>query len=97
MTSLHSTFKLSTASVDGQWGRWSSWGSCSTQCGPGTRSRARICDDPVPRNGGKNCVGDEKEENSCVFQSCGLGKVLDTNFVVLKRISLNAPFSVPLF
>ncbi|XP_028417057.1 zinc metalloproteinase nas-14-like [Dendronephthya gigantea] len=61
------------APIAGHWGRWSSWSSCSTRCGPGTRSRARTCDDPVPRNGGKNCVGDGKEENPCVFQSCGLG------------------------
>jgi hypothetical protein len=68
-----------TAPVDGHWGRWSSWTSCSTQCGPGTRSRVRTCDDPVPRNGGKNCTEEKMEEKSCVFQSCGLGNVLNTS------------------
>ena len=61
------------APVDGHWGRWSSWTSCSTQCGPGTRSRVRSCDDPVPKNGGNHCIGDTIEKTSCVFQSCGLG------------------------
>ena len=39
----------------------------------------RTCDDPVPRNGGKNCTGEKMEEKSCVFQSCGLGNVLNTS------------------
>jgi hypothetical protein len=63
-----------TAPVDGHWGRWSSWTSCSAQCGPGTRSRVRSCDDPMPKYGGKHCIGEKAEKKSCVFQSCGLGK-----------------------
>jgi hypothetical protein len=65
---------FSTAPVDGHWGRWSSWTSCSAQCGPGTRSRVRSCDDPMPKYGGKHCIGEKAEKKSCVFQSCGLGK-----------------------
>ncbi|XP_031568759.1 MAM and LDL-receptor class A domain-containing protein 2-like [Actinia tenebrosa] len=61
------------APLDGHWGRWSSWGSCSTTCGEGSKTRTRICDDPVPKNGGKNCVGSNTEQRYCKVRSCGLG------------------------
>jgi hypothetical protein len=38
--------------VNGNWGSWSSFGSCSVTCGNGVYSRARQCDNPAPANGG---------------------------------------------
>ncbi|KAJ8315427.1 hypothetical protein KUTeg_007577 [Tegillarca granosa] len=50
--------------VDGQWGSWQSWGSCSQTCSPsgstvsGTKTRIRTCTNPAPKYDGKQCVGD---------------------------------------
>lgn len=56
----------SQASVDGG---WSEWGECSVACGGGTQ--ARICNDPIPANGGADCVGNS--ERTCNTQPCGGG------------------------
>ncbi|XP_068678752.1 MAM and LDL-receptor class A domain-containing protein 1-like isoform X2 [Montipora foliosa] len=61
------------APVDGQWGRWSSWSSCSVTCDQGVRNRTRICDDPAPKNGGKDCQGNSSEVRGCRQKRCGLG------------------------
>ena len=44
--------------VDGGWGDWSEFGACSVTCASGVRRRERKCDFPVPKNGGKQCVGE---------------------------------------
>lgn len=64
----------SLAPIDGHWGRWSSWGLCDAKCGLGTHHRSRSCDDPPPRYGGKNCVGNSSSSQSCKLKSCGIGK-----------------------
>ncbi|XP_073257348.1 uncharacterized protein [Porites lutea] len=61
------------APVDGHWGRWSSWATCSKTCGSGTKVRTRKCDDPPPLNSGKSCPGDDKEQEACILRRCGLG------------------------
>ena len=33
--------------VDGGWGSWSGWGSCTKPCGVGIRSTERQCDNPM--------------------------------------------------
>ncbi|KAJ7365950.1 hypothetical protein OS493_002688 [Desmophyllum pertusum] len=42
--------------IDGHWSRWSSWTACSVTCGPGTHTRTRKCDAPVPKNDGRTAV-----------------------------------------
>ncbi|XP_068750270.1 MAM and LDL-receptor class A domain-containing protein 2-like isoform X2 [Montipora capricornis] len=61
------------APVDGHWGRWSSWSSCSVTCDQGEHSRTRICNDPVPKNGGKDCPGNSSDVGGCRNKRCGLG------------------------
>lgn len=56
--------------VDGSWGAWSSWGTCTVTCGGGSYSRSRQCDDPAPANGGLQCPGDQSEFGNCNNQSC---------------------------
>merc|ERR1712232_1424772 len=69
---IDETIKKELEPVDGQWGRWSPWGSCSAAC---VETRHRNCDSPEPQNGGKEC-DDEKnsrvdeEERSCSTGSC---------------------------
>jgi len=41
--------------VNGSWGPWSQWSSCSRTCNIGQRRRVRQCDSPAPSNGGLHC------------------------------------------
>ncbi|KAL9980001.1 hypothetical protein ACROYT_G008531 [Oculina patagonica] len=61
------------APIDGHWGRWSSWGQCDAECGFGTHSRTRSCDDPPPKYGGKACGGNSNSSQVCKLKSCGIG------------------------
>ncbi|KAK3095044.1 hypothetical protein FSP39_009582, partial [Pinctada imbricata] len=56
--------------IDGAWGAWGAWGSCTVTCDGGQKSRARICDDPAPANGGLPCSGNSGEFDDCNTQSC---------------------------
>lgn len=55
--------------IDGGWGRWSPWGSCSVTCGTGKVSRSRLCNNPTPLHGGRFCEGEPIEWKPC-FNSC---------------------------
>ena len=59
-------------SVDGSWGTWSSWGSCSATCGGGSQRRTRECDNPAPAAGGSECPGSGEEVLSCNTETCPL-------------------------
>ena len=74
-------FKLNLlVPLDGHWGRWSSWESCDQDCGPGKQNRTRTCDNPAPKYGGKDCVGDSKSIRDCMIKKCGLGEILYSEF-----------------
>ena len=57
-------------SVDGQWGPFGSWSTCSQTCGGGVRTRQRSCDSPPPSNGGADCVGRATRERNCNTNAC---------------------------
>jgi len=63
--------------VNGGWSDWTSWAditACSKSCGGGARvqSRSRVCNNPVPSNGGASCTGPATETQSvaCNTQAC---------------------------
>ncbi|XP_026480070.1 A disintegrin and metalloproteinase with thrombospondin motifs 3-like [Ctenocephalides felis] len=56
--------------VDGLWGDWSDWSECSTTCGWGFSYRIRLCDNPPPSNGGRNCIGEGQEFQKCYLDQC---------------------------
>jgi len=58
------------AVVDGSWGAWSEWSTCSVSCGGGQRSRRRVCDSPPPSHGGRYCVGSDLQNAACNRDSC---------------------------
>ncbi len=62
--------KYNFYSVAGGWSGWQDWGSCSTTCGPGTRTRTRLCDNPSPIHGGAVCPGDGTETEDCQDAMC---------------------------
>ena len=53
--------------VDGTWSGWT-YGTCSTSCGAGTRSRTRTCDGR--RNGGADCHGSTTSTAACDHGPC---------------------------
>ena len=70
---LHDSY-FYTFLVDGQWGPFGNWSSCSQTCGGGTRTRQRECNNPPPSNGGLDCVGNMIQELSCNASACPPGK-----------------------
>lgn len=56
--------------VDGGWGPWSPWGSCSRTCGGGVQFSYRHCDSPKPQHGGRYCEGQRAKYQSCHTNEC---------------------------
>lgn len=56
--------------VDGRWGKWGQFGSCSRTCGGGIQLSKRECNNPVPSNGGKYCQGVRVKYRSCNLNRC---------------------------
>ena len=56
--------------VDGRWGPFGSWSSCSKTCGGGIRTRQRECNNPPPSNGGVDCVGRTTRKRGCKKNAC---------------------------
>ncbi|XP_041442325.1 A disintegrin and metalloproteinase with thrombospondin motifs 20 [Xenopus laevis] len=65
---------MDTRPVDGEWGPWGSYSSCSRNCGGGIKTITRDCSQPEPRNGGKYCVGRRMKFRSCNTDSCPRGR-----------------------
>uniref|UniRef100_A0A674BDN8 Thrombospondin-1 n=1 Tax=Salmo trutta TaxID=8032 RepID=A0A674BDN8_SALTR len=55
---------------DGVWGPWSLWDTCSVTCGGGFQTRQRLCNNPTPKYGGKECQGDGKTSQLCGKEDC---------------------------
>ena len=56
--------------VNGNWGQWQAWGSCSQICGNGTQQRSRLCDNPAPSGNGTSCTGNDREVQACNTDEC---------------------------
>eukprot|EP00112_Aurelia_sp_Birch-Aquarium-sp1_P003667 Seg1413.5 transcript_id=Seg1413.5/GoldUCD/mRNA.D3Y31 product=Hemicentin-1 protein_id=Seg1413.5/GoldUCD/D3Y31 len=56
--------------VDGKFGPWLSYSGCSKSCGGGFKVRKRLCDKPIPANGGKPCSGPFSQSVACNTQRC---------------------------
>ncbi|XP_069105029.1 uncharacterized protein [Argopecten irradians] len=57
--------------IDGVWGSWGSYSSCSLTCKDygtsqtGSKSRTRSCNNPAPQHNGANCPGSSSSSASC--------------------------------
>ncbi|XP_047127311.1 collagen alpha-1(XII) chain [Hydra vulgaris] len=56
--------------INGGWGNWSEWTECSASCNGGIRIRERLCNNPLPQNGGIECIGEGEEERACNEEIC---------------------------
>ncbi|CAK6951656.1 thrombospondin-2 [Scomber scombrus] len=56
--------------VDGGWGPWSPWATCSATCGGGIKSRTRECNSPQPQYGGNKCIGEASDSDNCNKKAC---------------------------
>jgi len=63
-------YECKAAEIDGGWGDFSAWSNCSVECGGGTQSRNRSCNNPAPANGGKDCEGNAEESRKCNSDPC---------------------------
>merc|ERR1712236_95535 len=61
---------LTPRPVDGGWSDWTSSGSCSKTCGMGEQVQTRTCDNPVPMNGGDECLGETSQTVECNIEPC---------------------------
>ncbi|XP_035384811.1 hemicentin-1 isoform X2 [Electrophorus electricus] len=59
-----------TVRVHGGFSEWTEWGACSVSCGTGVQKRLRQCNNPLPANGGRHCVGSSSETRSCQGKPC---------------------------
>lgn len=63
---------------DGNWGEWRNVLQCSKTCGAGRQIKSRLCNNPVPQNGGQQCLlkdgsgraRDEMKVEDCNTQPC---------------------------
>ncbi|XP_075384531.1 hemicentin-1 isoform X2 [Tenrec ecaudatus] len=56
--------------VHGGYSQWSAWRPCSVTCGKGIQKRSRLCNNPLPANGGKSCQGSDSEMQNCLNKPC---------------------------
>ena len=56
--------------VNGGWSAPGQWSACSATCGGGSQSRSKICNNPVPANGGTDCSGVAYETQACNENAC---------------------------
>uniref|UniRef100_A0A8C9R6U4 Hemicentin-1 n=1 Tax=Scleropages formosus TaxID=113540 RepID=A0A8C9R6U4_SCLFO len=56
--------------IHGNWGPWSSWGTCSRTCNGGQMRRYRSCDNPRPNSGGRACAGADTQIQRCNTANC---------------------------
>ncbi|XP_051581270.1 hemicentin-1-like isoform X1 [Myxocyprinus asiaticus] len=59
-----------TVRVHGGFSEWMEWGACSVPCGTGSQKRLRQCNNPLPANGGRRCIGSATEMRSCRGKPC---------------------------
>ncbi|KAK2561194.1 Semaphorin-5B [Acropora cervicornis] len=52
----------------GNWSAWGNWSECSTETWAGVRNRSRTCTNPLPRSGGRTCVGDSIQYEPCSLE-----------------------------
>lgn len=91
--------EVTTKAVDGQFGSWSQWSACSSECLIGSslsvvgiKISTRKCNSPSPSNGGKFCDGSDKR-----IRLCDASKVNDEGNNLHLKVETNLNFFLFLF
>ncbi|XP_057298019.1 SCO-spondin-like isoform X2 [Hydractinia symbiolongicarpus] len=71
-TSQRRNCLLRHCAVNGNWGGWSAFGSCSQKCGGGIQKAYRHCNNPRPSHGGVACKGGNTFVRACNTQKCAV-------------------------
>ena len=81
---------LQIKKVNGSWSEWSEWSACSNSCGGGMKHRSRKCNNPIPKNGGLECVGPLSEEQICNSFICFVRSAkFSWDMIILSKLQLN--------
>ncbi|XP_066590228.1 uncharacterized protein [Prorops nasuta] len=64
--------EVMNCTVDGEWSSWTGWSLCSSNCGIGTKSRNRMCNNPSPSGSGASCYGPPTEIQACCALPCSV-------------------------
>uniref|UniRef100_A0A8C4TMR2 ADAM metallopeptidase with thrombospondin type 1 motif 7 n=1 Tax=Erpetoichthys calabaricus TaxID=27687 RepID=A0A8C4TMR2_ERPCA len=56
--------------INGGWASWSQWSPCTRSCGAGVSIAERQCTNPIPKYGGKYCLGERKRYKICNTRPC---------------------------
>ncbi|VDN00707.1 unnamed protein product [Thelazia callipaeda] len=70
--------------IEGGWREWSPWNTCSVTCGHGLQRRWRLCDSPIPKNGGNSCKGEFVQRQMCFTSHC-----IETSTVAINTSNSN--------
>lgn len=62
--------KRNDDAVAGGWSDWGEWSVCSETCGGGIQFSGRDCTSPIPKNGGRYCLGERKRYQVCNTKPC---------------------------
>ncbi|XP_012557771.2 A disintegrin and metalloproteinase with thrombospondin motifs 7 isoform X1 [Hydra vulgaris] len=61
--------------VNGGWSSENQWSVCSRSCGVGVSYTEMLCNNPIPKNGGRYCVGTSRKYKTCNMKPCPLNSV----------------------
>lgn len=72
-TLMTETCNESPCPIDGNWGLWGAFSTCTASCGDaGVQMRRRECNKPPSMFGGKDCPGNSVESASCNRIACAV-------------------------
>ncbi|KAI6209515.1 hypothetical protein M3Y96_00229400 [Aphelenchoides besseyi] len=83
---------IGSVPINGGWSEWTPFSNCSDLCN-GQRSRSRYCTNPNPQHGGKQCVGNDFELQSCSETCIGSTAGKWSNFTEWTNCSSQCGFS----
>ena len=67
---MHAYVTAGSGAVDGGWSKWRLLKNAILQNGKVYANQQRMCDEPPPANGGKDCKGREYRVCSCKCNKC---------------------------
>ena len=56
--------------MNGNWGDWTDSSNCTVTCAGGTKTQIRVCNNPLPANGGSDCMGNSTQTTVCNTNPC---------------------------